>query len=380
VSPICIQPNLQLIHYTISLYILIFFRPGVIVASKQEFICTIGHAKVSTIVQPLNQFFFLFVNDMASSSSSAIDIVISRYAEKIDWLNSPPISTIADTTSSSNHHHHRTRIYVYNKGEALSNITPDEYLSILSLENVGRECHTFLHHIISHYDNLAEVTLFLPGSCMDASKRDKTNKLISKVLETRKSVFFGQYFRDVYRDLHSFGIDHWSGSNQRNQSSNPSLRCRPASMKPFGKWYKHYFPDVVISAVCWHSIFAVSKEDILQHPITYYENLISCLSDHPNPEEGHFLERSWLAVFHPVSESSVYTTKPIKAVERQAAPSMSSQSSSFKDILSKFKSSAPVTSVKEETRKDEESGKDDDDGSMRKKAKVDDENQALQSI
>jgi hypothetical protein len=31
---------------------------------------------------------------------------------------------------------------------------------IYRVPNVGREGHTFLHHIVEHYDNLADHTLF----------------------------------------------------------------------------------------------------------------------------------------------------------------------------------------------------------------------------
>jgi hypothetical protein len=48
-----------------------------------------------------------------------------------------------------------------------------------------------------------------------------------------------------------------------------------------------------------HGIFAISKKDILQHPISYYETLIKDVDECSNPESGHFFERSWYALFYP---------------------------------------------------------------------------------
>ena len=65
------------------------------------------------------------------------EIVIARYNEPIDvWKEFYPIVTI------------------YNKGKNNLNIDSIE------LENVGRESHTYLYHIINNWDNLAENTLF----------------------------------------------------------------------------------------------------------------------------------------------------------------------------------------------------------------------------
>ena len=42
---------------------------------------------------------------------------------------------------------------------------------IINLENVGVCVHTYFYHIIEHYDNLDDIIVFLPGSCMDENKK-----------------------------------------------------------------------------------------------------------------------------------------------------------------------------------------------------------------
>ena len=74
-----------------------------------------------------------------------LEIVIARYDEDLNWiLNNTKYSQM--TT-------------VYNKGQ--NNI--DESLKTISINNVGRESHTYLYHIINNWDNLADRTVFFQG-------------------------------------------------------------------------------------------------------------------------------------------------------------------------------------------------------------------------
>ncbi|MGO8745389.1 MAG: DUF3431 domain-containing protein [Thermoguttaceae bacterium] len=67
-----------------------------------------------------------------------MQLVVARYRENLDWLERfRGIPTVA-----------------YDKGDLRAE-NP--------LPNVGREAHTYLHHIVAHYDSLAPVTVFLQG-------------------------------------------------------------------------------------------------------------------------------------------------------------------------------------------------------------------------
>ena len=71
---------------------------------------------------------------------SKLTLVIARYAEDITWTNAYHDITL-----------------IYNKGaDNLHLDTPTK----LRLENVGREGHTYLHHIIENYDCLADQIIF----------------------------------------------------------------------------------------------------------------------------------------------------------------------------------------------------------------------------
>ena len=49
--------------------------------------------------------------------------------------------------------------------------------------------------------------------------------------------------------------------------------------------------------VVWGANFSISKELILSKPKIFYENIIRYIG-HINPEEGHYLERSWYMIFN----------------------------------------------------------------------------------
>lgn len=70
----------------------------------------------------------------------SIELVVARYLEDLSWLrNIPPQirATVYDKSSSGN------------------------------LENIGREAHTYLHHIVTRYDDLAPLTVFCQGKPFD---------------------------------------------------------------------------------------------------------------------------------------------------------------------------------------------------------------------
>ena len=75
---------------------------------------------------------------------------------------------------------------------------------------------------------------------------------------------------------------------------------RPAVL-PFENWWEHYIQKTIppLQQLYWShgAIFSVSKELIYQNSLDYYQNLLECLV-HPNPEEGHYMERSWYYIFN----------------------------------------------------------------------------------
>lgn len=81
-----------------------------------------------------------------------VGLVVARYREDVGWLRNVPKSL---------------RISLYDKGEEpvpAGSFGPARHER---LENVGREAHTYVHHILSRWDDLDELTVFVQGRPFD---------------------------------------------------------------------------------------------------------------------------------------------------------------------------------------------------------------------
>ena len=218
------------------------------------------------------------------------NIVIARYNENLKWL-----LEINDD---------QFNIIVYNKG-INDNFVKLPNMTIINLDNVGRCDHTYLYHVINSYNNLADITIFLPGSGNLDYKLSKIKNLIMLVKKYNSSIILPDEYHDngVKDVFYDFTLDEWVTSHIDNKDLNPECNLELSEIRPFGKWFEHYFNDIKIHIVMQRGIFSVDKRDILQHPKEYYENLIKQLSNSSNPEAGHYFERAWCAVFYPMRHS-----------------------------------------------------------------------------
>ncbi|QSZ37500.1 hypothetical protein DSL72_008598 [Monilinia vaccinii-corymbosi] len=95
-----------------------------------------------------------------TSESSAFDIVVSAYTESPESITRM-LSAIKSTSYLSSLN---PRVIIYTKGpaaslSALQNSTGADIVE--QLPNRGREGGTYLHHIVSHWDDLATQTMFI---------------------------------------------------------------------------------------------------------------------------------------------------------------------------------------------------------------------------
>jgi hypothetical protein len=120
---------------------------------------------ISTLLRFFNQY---------NIKPEHVDIIISRYNEDF-----------------SHWYILKDYITIYNKGndipENLKNI-----FRIINLPNVGRESHTYLYHIVSNYNNLADKTIFFQGKISD-----------HKILELEE--YFGK--NDFIGKIDNYSID-----------------------------------------------------------------------------------------------------------------------------------------------------------------------------
>lgn len=232
-----------------------------------------------------------------------IHLVVARYREDLDWLNELP--TPNGGTS--------VELYIYNKGpyetkEALLKTVNTGVFSdihIIDLPNKGRCDHTYIHHIVSKYDHLPDVCVFLPGSAKNPRKWDQTVRTVMAAYRGCSSAFAVSQVGGSVKDcLSDFQLSHWKASEDINFAYNPTSELVHARYRPFGKWFdKHFYGEHDVSVVVFAGIFAVHKSRMQRRPIEFYKDLLDQLSVADNVEVGHYMERSWLALFAPTTAS-----------------------------------------------------------------------------
>lgn len=236
-----------------------------------------------------------------------ISIVIARYNESLDWILEAPFSDFSGC------------YIVYNKGPN-DNFVKDGVKTIINLPNVGRCDHTFLYHIVNSYDSIsANITVFLPGSinivCPKTNhqyKKDQAIKLLTAIMNNGRACFIADLRADkgLHHDLRDFSLEHWEASdptNTINEKQDQEHNCLEEKSKldlcrirPYGRWYKYFFGDLNVHIGCYWGIFSIGKRDILNHPLEHYKKFLDIVSHSCNPEAGHYIERSWGAIFHPL--------------------------------------------------------------------------------
>jgi hypothetical protein len=105
---------------------------------------------------------------------------------------------------------------------------------------------------------------------------------------------------NIKDEFKRFNLDTWSASDPNNRVNNADSHLQPAQLRPYGKWYKYFFGNIAVKNYCYMGIFSINKLDIIKHDISRYTQLLNSISTHSNPEVGHYIERSWAAIFHPL--------------------------------------------------------------------------------
>ena len=224
-----------------------------------------------------------------------VDLVVSFYKEDLDWFDEYK-------------HIQFNRIFIYNKGPRSPKLSVP--FTEIRLPNIGRCDHTYLYHIIHNYTTLANVTIFTTASASLPNKKGQFDFIVNKTFDTNTTVFNGPYVNDVYRDTYDFTLDKWDSTHPQNKDGKEAEILALSSIRPFGKWYEHFFPSISIHMINYLGIFSVSREHIHNRSLSSYKELINTFPDHPNAEVGHYFERAWPAVFHPIPEECFsYTNK-----------------------------------------------------------------------
>ena len=222
-----------------------------------------------------------------------IDIIISRYNENLSWTLEPPFCNF--------------KYIVYNKG-INENFEKINVKQIINLPNVGRCDHTYFYHIVKNYDKLNNIIVFFPGSLNMRGKKEQAIKLINEIKNNNysKAIFICQYTKDLIKEFYNFSLTNWQATYQENKLLNNESVLQLAKIRPFNKWFLFNFGSIEkYNYFVLRGIFSIDKRDIIQHDIKKYEFFEKILSIHSNPEVGHYIERSYGAIFAPFNYTKI---------------------------------------------------------------------------
>lgn len=207
-------------------------------------------------------------------------IVISRYNEDLSWVKQIVNEDI--------------EIFIYNKGPKII----EEYSSkvkISDLENVGREAHTYLHHIINNYEELPEKIIFTQAHPDDHVSENFKSDLLDFLNSSDKFKYFSKDILEmrIYPDgVEESGI--LNGSFWRNKHSLGSCCVTvPFELIPQIESKKWIFGT--------GAIFGVSSGSILKNSKEFYQRGLDILEKSLDPTsspEAHAFERSWYLIFN----------------------------------------------------------------------------------
>ncbi|AQG80957.1 DUF3431 domain-containing protein [Spirosoma montaniterrae] len=195
------------------------------------------------------------------------ELVVARFLEDLAWLRKRP----ANLT-----------VTVYDKStdcSAGSDAVP--------LPNVGREAHTYLHHLVSRYDTLAEWTIFCQGKPFDHAYDFKHNL---RAFAEKPDAISPTGFR-------------WLGHLIDTDDDRGDRLFRPWSKNEDGRgldmrgFHRALFDTDGPSQYTFvlGAQFAVHRDVVQQQPQTFYERALAVSETFP--DAAHCYERSWDRLF-----------------------------------------------------------------------------------
>jgi hypothetical protein len=252
--------------------------------------------------------------------AGSVEIVLAHFNEDLKWL-----STLMQNEAKD------AKVTLYTKGPETSTLKLVPDAIVRQLPNVGRESHTFLHHIVHNFDKLADWTVFSQAG--EPSFGYKGHRAGGGHLLAGDS--FANYliprpsgFRFIHTSaIHLPSMNHvlreaYCIDDKTVEDQQGVTEC-PQQHKFWTPWWDiDMFKEYIMSKVAHQhgeqpldfyrkyinpfftgseivvpfaqgARFAVSKETILSHPKEQYERLLAALSNDQDPYSGYFMEWLW---------------------------------------------------------------------------------------
>ena len=192
----------------------------------------------------------------------AVQYVVAKYKEDVSWTQT------------------LTNVIIYDKDVATSATTGTTTSTTIRLNNVGREAHTFIHHILTNWDHLAAVTVFLQGHPIDHIEGYGTIE---------------RFLQHIIPDAYTIGLSqNWHIDTFNAPRHAPGVDIEPKN-NDIATFFQKHLKKPFHERIKWYCAaqFAVRSDIIKKVPKNKWIELKKSLEFSSNPITAHFLERLW---------------------------------------------------------------------------------------
>lgn len=247
----------------------------------------------------------------------AKELVVARYHEDVAWLDDVP----------GDFH-----VSLYDKSDEPYAV--GRQCRRVRLPNVGRESHSYAHHIVAHYDDLADVTYFAQGDAVEVHAPDFIGRLAVEYADTTS-------LTERYReDWPPPGIkaqdrvESHGGFEVRYGNAMARDGDRPYTSGWHEGRTQFFFPDawpwvfsVPMPDPLWFgygAMYAVPRRRLLGRPLGFWRWLLSEIERTPwqrddwlpdAPLTGWQLEALWGYI---LGDTALYPHRPDRVIEEPA--------------------------------------------------------------
>jgi hypothetical protein len=193
-------------------------------------------------------------------------VVVARFEEDVEWVKEI-----------------EHKVYLYNKGSS-------SVLNEIKLSNVGRESQTYLHHIVTNYYNLDDITIFLQG---DPHEHGLSDNFFN--MESFNTAEYINDFTPFLRRMDNYCYLHEDPNQACNMFENSSVTF---TFKEFAAEHGlKNLKDIETIEFVQGAQFAVHRHAIQRTKLDVYKRFLETMSKKENEFCGHIMERLWKYFF-----------------------------------------------------------------------------------
>ena len=202
--------------------------------------------------------------------TTKIEVVVAAYNENLNWVE--------QITHP---------IYVYHKGKNPS-------INAAFLPNIGRESHTYIHHVVAHYHQLADITIFCQGNPFDHCPQFLEIANLDSL--DAMNDYNRHYNRQIDPDFCPLSKVVWDTTAQENIENKWDYMYRlPQALIVLELCFPRHQAIQKFTGV-WGAMFAISKQRIHKFPKQTYQKLLDFHQEYWSMPWA--MENVWMHLFH----------------------------------------------------------------------------------